>query len=232
MHTVRCWQCGAVIPVEDARRVTVTTGTTGGRFGNPFDLRSSGWVSGSTYERVDFCPPCFEARRQNGAVNGVIATVLIIAVSIGGVVAVLAFIHHHSPQGGSGPAAEGQPNATKNFQAQQNLARERRKLAAEKRKAEVEAQQKLAEEKRKAKALLEKVRAEVAEAEEQEAARLLGLAKAQLADGEARLQKATTATAGEKLIKFGMKRLEDIIDRYPQTQAAADARQLLGLLKK
>jgi hypothetical protein len=250
VSTVRCWKCGAVIPVEDARRVTVTTGRTYGQFGQRQDGTHTGYVSGSTYERVDFCPGCFATRRRNGS----IAVVFLAVVGAG----VAAWIQHLPTQPTPDQSAHGQPNATKDFQApaknqvQQKLAEEKQKQLAEEKRKE-DAQQKLAEEKRKEKeeydkwynspeqvakrkADASKAKAHeakaLAAAQEREAERLLGLAKAQLADGEARLQKATTATAGKKLLEFGMKRLEDIIDRYPQTQAAAEAKQLLVLRKE
>jgi hypothetical protein len=50
---VRCWECGEVIPVEDAVRVDVTTGRYTGSW------REGLWPArGSTWRRVDMCEEC------------------------------------------------------------------------------------------------------------------------------------------------------------------------------
>jgi hypothetical protein len=80
----------------------------------------------------------------------------------------------------------------------------------------------------KRKAEAEKANAAV----EKEAAHKLSLAKAQLDDGKAQLYKAKTQAVAMKLIEFGRKRLSEVIAEFPNTKAAAEARELLKETEK
>lgn len=95
---VRCWQCGAVVPADEAVRVTETTDTF-------FFTAGTQPVGGARARRVDLCPDCAAMRRRrhdyyNGLVNAV-ALPLVLGVAVLGMLflglLVIQFLFHPVP---------------------------------------------------------------------------------------------------------------------------------------